>query len=472
MTKRVDVLVIGGGPAGYPAAIRASQLGNEVILVERKYIGGECLHWGCIPSAALGNATNQYHNIKEEVQKMGIIVNKPELDIQKLQEWRRGIQQRLVKGIRYLLRENGVETIMGRARFLAHGKVEINKEDEEKEEGTEIVEADNVIIAIGAQFQPPEDMEFDNELILEPTAAINFEDIPQHILLLGENNVTLELANIYSKLGSKVTLISTSVDVHGADPQLLDIVHRSLKKKGVEIIRASKITGIRKNEGVEVEIESGGTTIQVNGNRMVVTVVKRPNLEDVGLDETGIDTDDRGFIVTDDEKRTSVANHYAIGDCTGPPFMAHRGTKHGLIVAEGISGNRTEADFRSMPCVIFTDPEIAFAGLSEMEAKERGYDVITGKASFAASGRALTLHETEGFVKVVLEEDTGVILGIHIVGPRASDLISEVSLALEMGAVAEDVSFTVHPHPTLPEMIMEAVASAQGKAIHIMNPRR
>ncbi|MBD3159456.1 MAG: dihydrolipoyl dehydrogenase [Candidatus Lokiarchaeota archaeon] len=468
MVREIDVLVIGGGPGGYPAAIRSAQLGKDVLLVEKENIGGECLNWGCIPSKALVSASGLYHKIAHEAKEMGIEVENTTLDPKKLHSWKDGIQKKLVGGVKQLLKANKVDVIMGTARLIETQEVEITSGDEE----TEVVKAKDIIIATGAALRTFERSGSDAVKILGVRDALNMEEIPNSLVVLGDGYVALELATIYAKFGSKVTLIGErKVLLEEIDSQLGRFLKRSMEKLGIDVVMGAVIQEVTasKNGQAIVHVSVDDETREVKATQIIASDGKEASSDDIDLENMGIETDNHGFISINDKQQTNVPHYYAVGDCTGPPFLAHRATKQGVIAAEVIAGEESEADFRAMPGVVFTDPEIAYAGMTEEEAREGGYEVVTGRAPFSASGRAMTEAETDGFVKVVAEEGTGVILGVQIIGPDASDLISEVSLALEMGAVAEDLAFTVHPHPTLPEMIMEAVGSVRGEAIHVMN---
>ncbi len=470
MVLKPDVLVIGAGPGGYPAAIRAAQLGLDVLVVEKGYIGGECLNWGCIPSKALIHAANFYHKLRTEADSLGIIVKDVSIDFQKLQQWKNEVQKRLIGGIKQLFKANGVKHLIGTASFLSREQVEVKLEDG----STEIVEPKNIIIATGAGFISIPGFEIDEEHVVSAKGALNFDQIPNRLLCIGGGIIGLELGTVYAKLGSKVTVVELMPEIlPNIDPTLVRMLKMKLRKLGVTIHTDSKATKWeRDSDGtlkVTVETKKKGT-ITVEVDKILLAVGKRATTKDLNLDRAGVQTDQRGFIIVNEKQQTNVPHIYAIGDCTGEPFLAHRATKQGIIAAEVIAGHQLTYDFKAMPGAIFTDPEIAFAGMSENEAKQAGHDVITGRFPFAASGRALTQGDELGYVKVIAEKDSNVILGVQVVGPHASELISEAALALEMGATLEDLAWTVHPHPTLPETLMEAAEAAQGKAIHVANP--
>jgi dihydrolipoamide dehydrogenase len=469
MVTKIDVLVIGAGPGGYPAAIRASQLGKSVIIVDRGFIGGECLNWGCIPSKALISAASFYHKLQHDASTMGINVEGVSLDIGTMQKWKESVQTRLIDGIKALLKAHKVKTIIGEAKIIGKKKISVKTDN-----STEEIEAKNIIIATGSSFISLPGFEIDEKNIVSAKGALSFEEIPKSLVCIGGGIIGMELGTVYAKLGSKVTIVELMDDLMpGVDPRLVAVVKKKAKNLGMDIFTSSKATALKSsNNTMTLTIETKKGKEKVETEKILLAIGKKANIQGLGLENAGVKTDDKGFIITNLKQQTNIEGIYAIGDCTGMPFLAHRATKQGIIAAEVIGGLNVEADFKAMPGAIFTDPEISFAGLNEQQAKDAGFDVITTRAAFAASGRAMTHLEEDGFVKVITESKSGVLLGVEIVGPHASDLISEVALGLEMGATVEDLGFTVHPHPTLPEMIMEAAEAAHGKAIHVPNPKK
>ncbi|MFX0182045.1 MAG: dihydrolipoyl dehydrogenase [Candidatus Hodarchaeota archaeon] len=473
MTYKTDVVVIGAGPGGYPAAIRAAQLGMKVTLVEKEYIGGECLNWGCIPSKALIAATDFYHKLKTQSSTMGITVENINIDFMKLQQWKQSVVTRLINGIKQLLKRNGIKTIFGTASFLDSNRVEVTSVGGTKE----LIEAKNIVIAIGTGFISLPGFEIDEKNVLSAKGLLSLNEIPKNLLIIGGGSVGIELGTVFAKLGSNVSIIELLPDIlPGIEPRMTALIKNRLQKLGVKIFTSSKVKKLKNlgNEELKVEVQTKQETIELNANKILLSIGKHSSINDLKIDSIGVKTDEKGFIVVDKQQKTNIKSIYAVGDCTGIPFLAHKATKQGIIAAEVIAGLSSEADFKTIPSTIFSDPEISYAGLKEKEAKEAGFDIITGRASFGSSGRALSHNADVGFVKVIAEANTGVLLGAEIIGPDASDLISEISLGLEMGATLEDIGFTVHPHPTLPEMIMEAADAALGKAIHQMTiiPRK
>lgn len=471
MTRNEDVLVIGGGPGGYPSAIRAAQFGKRVLLVEKEHLGGMCLNWGCIPSKVLISAADYYYQISNKVSIMGITAKDVSIDVKQLQNWKNQIITHLMNGIRQSLKNNNVKILKGTARFLNPKQVEVVLENNKKE----LIEPTDTVIATGTEITSLKGLNIDEKNILSAKGALALDHVPAEFLIIGGGIIGLELGTVFAKLGSRVKIVEIMPQLMlGVDQSLVRVVKRSLKNLGVEIYTETQVTKVTSKDGkLEVKLDNkkiGIMTLIVD--KIFAAIGFRASTKDLGLDKAGIKTDERGFIITNTKQQSNVPHIYAVGDCTGIPFLAHKATKQGIIAAKVIADKQSEAVFRAIPGAIFTDPEIAFAGMTEQEAKEAGYNIIIARIPFAASGRARIELKTEGFVKVVIDEDRGLLLGVQIVGPHASDLISEVALALEMGATAKDVALTIHPHPTLSEMIMEAVEAAQGKAIHVSSPLR
>lgn len=462
-----ELLIIGGGPGGYVAAIRAAQLGVETTLVEKEELGGICLNHGCIPSKALITASTLYHKIPE-LKEMGIEAKSVKVDPVKLQEWKGGVVTKLTTGVGQLLEHHGVQVIRGKAAFTGPKGVHVEGED-----SAQSVDFKHAIIATGSRPVELRGFEFDGELVLGSRQALQLDKIPERLLVIGGGYIGLELGTVYAKLGSEVTVVEMMEQLlPGTDPELVQVVERRLEKLGVEVHLKSKAKELKKGKGgaqVVVETPAGEKTLEAEV--VLQSVGRRPHTEELRLAKANVETTDEGFIDIDESLRTTNSNIYAIGDVARGPMLAHKASHEGMVAAGLIAGDATGADWLTVPAVIFTDPEIAYAGLTEAEAREQGYDLLVGKFPFTASGRALSMNETEGFVKVVADENSEVVLGVQLVGPEASTMISEAALAIEMGARLEDLALTVHPHPTLPESLMEAAEAAMGQAIHIMSPK-
>lgn len=466
MARRVEVVVIGAGPGGYPAAIRAAQLGKKVLLVERHKLGGECLNYGCIPSKALIHAASVVRTIGRAAE-WGIDTGPVHVDVSRLQAWKTAVVDRLVGGIGLLLKGNGVDIVFGEASFTGPQSVRIRLGDG----STEDVEFDHAIIATGGRPSDLPAFRFDGKRVISTKEALELREVPQELLVIGGGVSGLEIGTMYAKLGSRVVVIELLDQLlPGMDPEVVRILARSLRKLGIEFHVTSQAKAWREEGGKAViEAETPEGPVKVRADVILVTVGRRPNTDGLEADRANVRTDAKGYVLVDQQLRTSNPRVFAIGDVIGQPFLAHKATKEGLVAAEIIAGHPIEVDYRAMPSAIFTDPEIATVGLLESQAQETGHRVRLGKVPFAAIGRALTAGEPDGFVKLLADEDTKVLLGAQIIGPDASNLISELALAIEMGATVADIALTVHPHPTLPEGIMESAEAALGQAIHVLN---
>ncbi|MEJ7728629.1 MAG: dihydrolipoyl dehydrogenase [Polyangiaceae bacterium] len=466
--KTFDAIVIGGGPGGYPCAIRLGQLKQKVVCIEKDEPGGVCLNWGCIPSKALISAAHYYERAREGAT-MGIKVTGVEMDVNALQDWKGGIVKRLTGGVRSLLRTNGAELIAGTATITGPKTVEVKLADG----GTEQLTAEKgIVVATGSTTIEIPTFKFDGKQIIGAKEAVSLRSIPKRLLVIGGGIIGLELGTVYQKLGSELTVVEALPELMtGVDPDCVKVVERRLTKRGAKIFKGAKALGYEKQSdgSIGVKIDVGGKAETIVVDVVLVAVGMRPHTKGLGLEQVGVNVDKRGFVPCDSFGRTNVPSIYSIGDVSGPPLLAHKATKEGEVVAEVIAGHKAAKDWASIPGAIFTDPEIAVAGLTADEAKAKGIEVVIGKFPFAALGKAMAIGDTEGFVKVVADKKTKQVLGVHIVGPEASTMIGEAALSLEMAAFLEDISFTIHPHPTLGEALMEAAANAMGAAIHIPN---
>jgi dihydrolipoamide dehydrogenase len=472
--QRYDAVVIGAGPGGYPAAIRLGQLKVKTCIVEREYMGGVCLNVGCIPSKAVIHAAKTFEKIGH-ADEIGITVAKPAIDMTKLQTWKGGVVNKLTGGVRTLLKGNGVDIIEGSARLEKPGP-DGHRITVTTKAGTQPLIAKNIVIATGSRPTEIPGFKIDQKRILDSTGALALDHVPGRLVVIGGGYIGLELGMVYAKLGSKVTVVEALPRVLASmDKDCVAVVERKLKKMGVEVLANTKAKGWedkgdRAVLSVELPDGPGTKTAAIDADKILLSVGRRPNSENLGLDVAGVTVDKRGYVVADEQLRTNVPGIYAIGDVIGGMMLAHKATHEGEVVAEVIAGHKAAFDARTIPAVVFTDPEIATTGITEEEAKAKGHaELKVGKFPFAALGRALSVNDTDGFVKVVADAKTGELLGLHIVGNGASDLISEGALAIEMGAVAEDLRLTIHPHPTLSEAVMEAAAAALGEAVHVIN---
>jgi len=462
-----EAIVLGGGPGGYVAAIRLGQLGVKTLCVEKESMGGVCLNWGCIPSKALIAAANTATKIRE-ASTMGINVTGVTIDVAKMQVWKDGIVKKLTGGVRTLVTSNGASIAMGTATITGPNTIEIVGADGSK---SAVTATKGIIVATGTQVIQIPGFTVDGKVVVTAREGVSFPEAPKHLVIIGGGVIGLELGTVYAKLGSKVTIVELLDSLlPGVDPDLTKVVEKHLKKLGVTIHTSTKALGADvSGDSAKVRIEKAGSAETLDADKVLVAVGFKPNTTGLGLDRVGVKLDPRGHVIVDDQLRSSIPSIFAIGDVKGGPYLAHKATKEGEIAAEVIAGHKAALDIRAMPAAIFTHPEIATVGMSETAAKAAGREVKIGKFPFAALGRAMAVNDTEGFFKVIIDAKDNQVLGIAIVGPEASDLISEAALAIEMSAFAEDVALTVHPHPTLGEGMMEAFKASLGEAVHILN---
>lgn len=458
-----DTLVVGAGPGGYVAAIRAAQLGQKVTIVEKANLGGVCLNVGCIPSKALISAGHRYENAKHS-EDMGIKAENVTLDFSKVQEFKAGVVKKLTGGVEGLLKGNKIDIVRGEAYFVDANTIRVMDEN-----SAQTYTFKNAIIATGSR--PIEIPAFKySKRVLDSTGALNLQELPQSIVVIGGGYIGTELGGAYASFGTKVTILEGADEIlNGFEKQMSSLVSRNLKKKGAEIITKALAKGVEETEtGVTVTYEAKGEVQKVEADYVFVMVGRKPNTDELGLEQVGIEMTDRGVIKIDKQCRTNVSNIYAIGDVVEGPPLAHKASYEAKIAAEAISGHPSEIDYLAIPAVVFSDPELASVGYSEKQAKDEGLDIVAAKFPFAANGRALSLNQTDGFLKLVTRKEDGIVIGAQIAGPNASDMIAELGLAIEAGMTAEDLAMTIHAHPTLGEITMEAAEVAIGSPIHIV----
>jgi len=465
VTTGTEVLVIGGGPGGYVAAIRASQLGLDTTLVEMDAYGGTCLNHGCIPSKALISATDVASRARE-AERMGVFAD-PDVDIQGMVAWKDRLVTRLTKGVESLCENAGATLVEGRAEFAGPGRVRVVQGGEGQ--GAESIEFDHAVIATGSRPIEIPGFEFDGESILSSRDALALESVPERLAVVGAGYIGMELATVFAKMGCDVTVLEQLEDaLPGYEDDVTEIVRGRAEELGVDFRFGQTAQGWDSTgEGVTVRAEGeDGETTAIDADRCLVAVGRQPVTDTLNLEAVGIEPDERGFLPTDDRAETDEEGIYAVGDVAGEPMLAHKAFREGEVAAEVIAGEPAGLDHQAMPAAVFTDPEIGTVGMTESEAREAGFDPVIGQMPLRASGRALTLGEREGFVRVVAEDESGFLLGAQIVGPEASELVAEVALAIELGATLEDVAATVHVHPTLSEAVHEAAMGARGESIH------
>ena len=465
VTTGTDVLVIGGGPGGYVAAIRAADLGLDVTIVEMESYGGTCLNHGCIPSKAFISATDLAHDARE-AERMGVYAD-PAVDIQEMVSWKDRLVRRLTNGVESLCETAGATLQTGRAEFASETTARIVSAGEGQ--GAETVEFEHAVIATGSRPIEIPNFSFDEERILSSRGALALETVPDSLVVVGAGYIGMELATVFQKLGADVTVIEQLPDALPTyEDDVTAVVRERAEDLGVTFRFGETAAGWEAgDDGLLVRTEDAdGEESFVEGEHCLVAVGRRPVTDTLNLDAVAVETDEAGFIQTDEQTRTTLDTVFAVGDVTGDPMLAHAAFAEGEVAAEVIAGEPAALDQQAVPAAVFTDPEIGTVGMTEREAGEAGFDPVVGQMPLRASGRALTLGEREGFVRVVADSETGFVLGGQIVGPEASELVAELALAVEMGATLEDIAGTIHVHPTLSEAVHEAAMGARGESIH------
>ena len=469
MSIKTDVLIVGGGPGGYVAAIKLGQLGKRSIVVDRDKLGGECLNYGCIPSKALISAANTRYKSKKAKEAGFEDGASPKIDWDKVVAWKDQMVGGFVRNVGVLVKGNKSEFINGTAKFSSTHTAIVEKAGG----GTETIEFDQAIIATGSSPVGIPGFEVDRVNILSSKEALDLQKAPDVLVVIGAGVIGLEIGTVFAKLGSKVTVVEfTDSILPVIERDMSSVVGRSLAKLGVEILLGSKAKAwAKKGKRLEVVVETPEGEKKLHCDKVLLAVGRIARTKDLGLEKLGVEVDKRGHILVDTEQLSSVDNIYAIGDVVGQPYLAHKASREGILAAQSIAGKPLEAR-GAVPWAVFTDPEISWVGLTEPEAKAAGYATVTGKFPFAASGRAQAVRETEGFCKVVADKTDGRILGAGFVGANAADLIGEACLAVSVGATLTQVSQTIHPHPTLNEAFMEACDVALSHPIHVLAIKR
>lgn len=462
-----DVCVIGAGPGGYVAAIRAAQLKQKTVVIERAKAGGICTNWGCIPSKTLLHGAGIMHTLKH-AKDFGITVGDIKVDLSQLRAKKDRVIGRLVGGVELLLKKNGVEWIGGEATFVNANEVTVKL----KEGGTKSIKAKNFIIATGARAIELPHLKPDEKSVLTYVGALEIDGPPKDFVVIGGGAIGLEMAEVYAAFGSNVTVVELMPTIlPGFDADLCKAAAENLRKSGIKVLAGTKVASAQKTKdgrwSLSLESADGKKLDPVECDKILVSIGLRPNTESIGLDKAGVKLDPKGFIITDDTMRTSAKNIFAIGDVVGKKLLAHKASREGHIAAENCAGHNMAMDYRALPGTVFLHPEVSTVGLSEDEAKKAGHEVAIGKFPVSVLGRSVATGTNEGLVKMVVDKKTDRILGVHIVAPTAGDMIAEAALAIEMDARSEDWAATIHVHPTFSEATMEAAADVMGAAVHV-----
>lgn len=466
MSEQYDVVVIGAGPGGYVTAIRASQLGLKTAIVEKQWLGGVCLNVGCVPSKALLKNAELAHTLKDRAKEFGISYDNLTLDFSAAVKRSRQVSGRLTKGVSFLMKKNKIDVYMGSARISARDKVSVSDEKGETKE----LSAKNIVLSTGSHTFVIPGIEIDGEHIVTYTEAILQEKQPKSVIIIGGGAIGVEFSTVWSSYGTEVTIVEMLPHILPLeDVETSDVLAKSLKKRGVKILAGTKVESVVKTkDGVEVKVSGPDGEQVLTAEQALVAIGFRPNTSGIGLEEVGVKLDKRGFVEIDDRMATNVPGIWAIGDVTGKLLLAHVASAMGIVCAENIAGVETiKLDYRMMPKAVYSSPQVASFGLNEEQAKEAGYEVKVGRFNFIANGKALGLGEGDGFIKIIADAKYGEILGAAMVGPDVSELLPELTLGQRMELTVEEIARTVHAHPTLSEVIMEAAHAVNGQAIHM-----
>ena len=463
-----DLIIIGSGPGGYVCAIRAAQLGMKTAVVEKwATFGGTCLNIGCIPSKAMLNASELYEEAAHKFGKMGIKVGTPSIDLDAMLKYKQGAVDSNVKGVDYLFRKNKIETFHGTGRIAARGKVEVKNADSK----TQVLETKSIVIATGSDVARLDDIEIDEKRIVSSTGALELPAVPKKLLIVGAGIIGLELGSVWRRLGAEVTIVEFLDHIlPGIDAEVAKQFHRMMEKQGIAVRLSSKVAGVdASGKTLKVKVESaagGGAAETLEADIVLVAVGRVPYTEGLGLEALGVKKDNRGRVIVDGHYRTNVDGIYAIGDAIAGPMLAHKAEEEGVAVAEILAGQAGHVNYDVIPNVVYTYPEIASVGKTEEELKAASVAYNVGKFPFAANPRARVNLTTEGFVKILADAKTDRVLGVHILGPDAGNMIGEAAIAMEFGASSEDIARTCHAHPTLTEAVKEAALAVNKRAIN------
>ena len=467
MAKKYDIIVLGGGPGGYVAAIRAAQLGYKTAVVEKDNLGGICLNWGCIPTKSLLKNAELYDLAKNHSDEFGLSFTNLKFDFNKIIQRSRGVSEKIVKGVQFLMKKNKIEHIQGFGKFIAKNKLEVLDKNNKK---IDEVEAEHIIIATGARPRSVDAIPIDRKNIITSTEAMSLDKQPEKLIVIGAGAIGVEFAYFYNVLGTEVTIIEMLDKILPIeDKEVSDTLARSFKKRGIKIHTRTKVERAEvKGKSVIVTIEKDGKKEELKADKVLSAIGVQGNIEGIGLEGIGVVVERNHIKVDKNDYKTNVDGVYAIGDVIGPPWLAHVASHEGLHCVETIHGlEHPTVDYESIPGCTYCQPQVASIGYTEEKAKEKGYEVKIGKFPYSASGKAGAIGEKDGFVKIIFDAKYGEILGAHIIGAEATELIAEIGIAKSLEATYETILGTVHAHPTLSEMVMEAAGQAYGEAIHI-----
>ena len=460
----MKLTVIGGGPGGYVAAIRAAQLGAEVTLIEKEAMGGTCLNVGCIPTKALIHSADLYHEVKKDAAKNGVIVEGVSIDFATMQKRKQTVVKQLVGGVGGLMTANGIKVVKGVAKVKSATEVEVAAQD-----GTQVVAGDKVLIASGSVPSVVPIPGHDLEGVVDSTGALNFESIPESLCIIGGGVIGIEMAHVYQNIGTKVTIVEMLPDILiNLDAEIVAPIKKAFKKNKVDILVETKVGSIEKAEGgLTVNMtDKEGNAKAVTAEKVLMCVGRKPQTAELGLDDLGIETE-RGKILVDEKYQTNVEGIYAIGDCIGGIMLAHVASAEGIAAVEGMMGEEPHIDFRTVPSCVYTSPELAGVGMTEKQVSEAGIDYEVGKFPLVGNGKSLIAGDTSGLVKIIADKKTGEVLGMHMCGPSATELIVEGALAIQKKATVADILSTVHAHPSVGESLQEAAHAVFGNALNM-----
>lgn len=470
MTEKYDLTVIGGGPGGYEAAIRAAQLGLKVAVIEEREMGGTCLNRGCMPTKALLHSAEVYHTAKHSAE-FGIIVKEVGFDYTKIASRKDAVVKQLRSGVEYLVKSNGGTIFYGRGLIKDRNTIEVTEKDKQGvTTDKQTITTEKIIIATGSRPARPPIPGLDGNRVLDSDGVLKLTQCPDKVVIIGGGVIGIEFATLFNTLGKEVTIVEMmDMILPSVDLEISQLLRKSLEKKGIKIFTGSKVTSVRSDSNAVCTFENGGQEARAEGDIVIIAIGRKPNSENLGFENAGIETE-RGYIKVNDRMETSVKGIYAIGDVAGKVLLAHVASAQGMIAAANAAGQNRMMDYSVVPSCIYTSPEVASVGLTEAEAVRKGYSLKVGRFPINANGRSMIMDEKEGLIKVITDKETGEILGTHIMGPRATDMISEICVAMKLESTVEEVAETIHPHPTVSEIIMEAAHDVEGLCVN--KPRK